>query len=78
MTRKDFELIAGVLAGARKYATAEEQNIIDYITETLSDKILMSHPRFDDYRFRLASGNIQEEVINGVTHIRTGNNRIFA
>ena len=77
MTRKDFELIAGVLAGARKYATAEEQDIIDYITETLSDKILASHPRFDDYRFRLACGNIQREVIDGVTHIRTGSHRKF-
>lgn len=78
MTRKDFELIAEAILKSRKFATTEQQSTIDHVVDNLALFIKADHPRFDDYRFRLASGNIQREVIDGVTHIRTGNHRIFA
>jgi hypothetical protein len=78
MTRKDFELIADAILKSRKFATAEDHATIDFVVDLLADKIQVKHPKFDDYRFKIACGNIQREVVDGVTHIRTGKNRIFA
>jgi hypothetical protein len=61
MTRKDYELIAKVLKGARDY---EEQNpinkpnffIVEAVAKTLSEVLATENPRFDRARFLSACG----------------------
>jgi len=77
MTRKDFELIAKAISDSRQFVTAENQDIIDNVAESIIDEIKKSHPRFSEFMFRIASGIVQHEIIDGVTHVKTGNHRVF-
>ena len=77
MTRKDFELIANKIAGARRGTTEDGQNLLDYLARDLAETISETHPRFDSFRFLVACGVWQETEINGITSLVSGNSRVF-
>lgn len=76
MTRKDFELIASALLEARNIT--KEQGVIDWISNAIADRIQAEHPRFDSYRFSVATGVIQQVKYEGRTYIYSGDNRTFS
>jgi hypothetical protein len=72
MTRKDFELIAGVLSNIRKVTlTKEGKEDLNYIARDFADALQDAHPRFDKFRFLVACGVWKEEIIDGVRHLTT-------
>lgn len=77
MTRKDFELIASKIAGARRGSSEEGQNLLDYLAREIADTISESHPRFDSFRFLVACGVWQVTEMDGVTNLVSGNSRVF-
>ena len=56
MTKKDFELIAGVLRHCQKCAASDETVVIDWVSECMAEALADTNPRFDTERFLQASG----------------------
>ena len=55
MTRKDYELIAGVIRKFPKYNSEVTTNI-DELTYSLGEALSKENPRFDRLTFLMASG----------------------
>lgn len=55
MTRKDFELIAGVLRDARSHAPPDRP--LDYLTGAFANALSRNNARFNADRFMRAAGH---------------------
>lgn len=52
MTRKDFNLIANVLADCHASSRNRvDQSNVDHVIEEMADALAKAHPRFDRERF---------------------------
>ena len=58
MTKKDFELIAGVMRNFTEIDTYPDLNDTDYISHLFADALTETNPRFDRDRFLTACNSI--------------------
>jgi hypothetical protein len=60
MTRKDYQLIAGIINNAnytaRKFKDTSGEGMLEHIANELSDELAKDNPRFDRARFLTACG----------------------
>lgn len=59
MTRKDFELIAGVIQDQRDHRAAtvdDQKSVLDAVAKRLADKLSTTNPNFNRDRFLRAAG----------------------
>lgn len=56
MTRKDFEAIAGVIAGMKRDSTRRDGAVLEATAKRMADMLYGTNPRFDRDRFMAACG----------------------